>query len=109
MTYKASGTVTSAPAPIKARPAARRTPRLTRLFNSRLRPGMGATRAKIVNPILGISLFFIRRSSAIDLSQNDIQRADDRDHVRNHLALCDMRQRREIHETWSAEMNARRL
>ncbi len=47
--------------------------------------------------------------SPVNLSKNNIQRSNNRDNVCHHRATRHVRQRRKIHETWSAEMNARRL
>src|SRR5881394_4582682 len=130
MTYSASGTVATTPAPSNTTRAARPALRLRRLFISKLRPGTGtncikAWVAQVVNlrfrdtprklttcvtPMRPSSAIFVFIDAlSINLSQNDIQRSNDGDHVGNHLAARDVRQRRKIHKTGAAKVNARRL
>src|ERR1043165_571242 len=48
-------------------------------------------------------------SLTINLSQNNVDRADDRDHVRDHFTFSHHRQRRQVHKTRPAKITAARL
>src|SRR4051794_22817261 len=107
MTYSATGTVTSAPAPSNAIPLTRCAPRLSRLFKSRLTPGTGKRLVTAAIPISeNLKRDFIAPSLAINLSQNDIERPDDCDDVGDHFATRDVRQRRKIHKARTAKMDS---